>query len=238
MKIIYLYHSGFLVELERYVLVFDYCGGGLAGLDREKTVLFFASHKHQDHFQLDIFKYYGRCEKLHYFLGPDIRLNEKYLQRKGLDGKVLLFTTRVRAGQKLSWEDVSIETLRSTDEGVAFLVGVEGKAIYHAGDLNWWYWEEESDTWNDQMERAYKRELEKIRGRRFDAAFVPLDPRLGKGYGLGIETFLKETDACVVFPMHMWEEYGVIRRFLESQEAAPYRDRIMEISYPGQEFIL
>ncbi len=33
-----------------------------------------------------------------------------------------------------------IRTLRSTDEGVAFVVHYAGKTIYHAGDLNWWHW--------------------------------------------------------------------------------------------------
>ena len=33
-----------------------------------------------------------------------------------------------------------IRTLRSTDEGVAYLVSYRGKRIYHAGDLNWWHW--------------------------------------------------------------------------------------------------
>ena len=38
-----------------------------------------------------------------------------------------------------------IRTLRSTDEGVAFVVHYAGKTIYHAGDLNWWHWEGEPD---------------------------------------------------------------------------------------------
>ena len=37
-----------------------------------------------------------------------------------------------------------IRAYGSTDEGVSFLISVEGKQIFHAGDLNFWHWAEES----------------------------------------------------------------------------------------------
>ena len=51
--------------------------------------------------------------------------------------------------------DLRIHTLKSTDEGVAFLVRVKEKTFFHAGDLNWWYWEEEDDTY--KMSKADKK---------------------------------------------------------------------------------
>ena len=48
MKITYLYHSGFAVELDSHVLVFDYYRGKLPEWENDKTILFFASHKHPD----------------------------------------------------------------------------------------------------------------------------------------------------------------------------------------------
>ena len=55
-----------------------------------------------------------------------------------------------------------METLRTTDEGVAFLVTCKDKRIYHAGDLNWWHWEEESIDYNRQMRKDYQREIRKL----------------------------------------------------------------------------
>lgn len=238
MKVTYLYHSGFAVELQKHVLVFDYIQGELPVWDQDKTVLFFASHKHQDHFVLQIFDCFSQYKKIHYFLGPDIRLNEKYLKRRGVEETVLSAVTRVGKRTVNRWEDVTIETLRSTDEGVAFVVSVEGKTIYHAGDLNWWHWEGEDPAWNARMKQDYQEEIGRIAGRHFDAAFVPLDPRLGESFHLGLSVFLEQTRADAVFPMHMWEEYDVITRFLISEAGRKYTGRVREITASGQEFSL
>ena len=50
----------------------------------------------------------------------------------------------------------SMFALKSTDEGVAFLVEVNGVVIYHAGDLNWWHWDEEPKSWNNDMAARFK----------------------------------------------------------------------------------
>ena len=49
MKVTYLEHSGFLVELEDSCLLFDYYRGELPGLDPDKKMLVFVSHAHYDH---------------------------------------------------------------------------------------------------------------------------------------------------------------------------------------------
>ncbi|MBQ2641861.1 MAG: ribosome biogenesis GTPase Der, partial [Lachnospiraceae bacterium] len=47
---------------------------------------------------------------------------------------------------------LSVATLGSTDQGVAFVVNYAGQTVYHAGDLHWWAWpddtarEEEDDA--------------------------------------------------------------------------------------------
>ena len=238
MKVTYLYHSGFAVEMDNYVFIFDYYRGELPVCDQDKTIVFFASHKHQDHFQMKIFDLYGQYKKLHYFLSSDIRLSEAYLERWGVDAAVRESVTRIGKNQKICWQDITVETLRSTDEGVAFIVSAEGKVIYHGGDLNWWHWEGEEASWNERMAEDYKSEISRIEGRHFDVAFVPLDPRLGSSFGRGMEVFLQKTDAAVVFPMHMWEDYSVITDFKKSAAGKSCAGRIMEITVPGQEFRL
>ena len=42
----------------------------------------------------------------------------------------------------------------SPDEGVAWMVTVNGQSIFHAGDLNWWHWAEEDLAWNRNMAAA------------------------------------------------------------------------------------
>ena len=238
MKVTYLYHSGFAVELEKHIFVFDYMKGKLPDWDGRKEIIFFASHKHPDHFVMDIFQRFGKYENLRYVLGSDIKLSDKYLECNGVDPCVKTVITNAGKNRTLELGDVKIETLRSTDEGVAFIVCTEGKTIYHAGDLNWWHWEGEADSWNTQMEKDYKKEISLIDGRHFDVAFVPLDPRLEWAYGLGMQEFLEHTDTDHVFPMHMWDDYRTIDKYKKSDKGRQYADKVMEISRPGQEYAL
>lgn len=238
MKVTYLYHSGFAVELEKHIFVFDYMKGKLPDWDGRKEIIFFASHKHPDHFVMDIFQWFGKYENLRYVLGSDIKLSDKYLECNGVDPCVKTVITNAGKNRTLELGDVKIETLRSTDEGVAFIVCTEGKTIYHAGDLNWWHWEGEADSWNTQMEKDYKKEISLIDGRHFDVAFVPLDPRLEWAYGLGMQEFLEHTDTDHVFPMHMWDDYRTIDKYKKSDKGRQYADKVMEISRPGQEYAL
>lgn len=231
MKVTYLYHSGFLVELEQHILLFDYYKGKLPEFSKEKTIYVFASHKHRDHFDFSIFELFHQYENIHYFLGSDIRLSEKYLERNGISPKVKEKLTNIGAEQNRKLWDIEIKTLKSTDAGVAFCIFCEGKSIYHAGDLNNWHWEGETEDYNHRMKTAYEKEIDKIVGTHFHAAFVPLDPRLDKAYGYGMDYFLERVgDECdAIFPMHMWEKYEYIHAYLETEIGKRFSHKIIDI---------
>lgn len=237
-EVTYLYHSGFVVELSEHVLVFDYYKGELPKIPSGKKLLLFASHKHPDHFQLSALKWANQQEQAWIFLGKDIKLGESYLERKGIPAQVLSKVIRLHDDEciEIQEADVRVEALRSTDQGAAFVVGTEGIRIYHAGDLNHWYWEEESESWNAQMEKDYKAQIDKLSGRHFRFAFVPLDPRLEEGYHLGLDYFLEKAEAEVVFPMHMWEDYAVIGRYKETPTGKRFAQSIQDIFRSGQVF--
>lgn len=233
MKITYIAHSCFIVELDRTILLFDYYKGELPELPPGKSVFVFSSHSHADHFNLDIFSLMEEYPDTCYVFSNDIR--RKYSRNFFLkhdvpediyDNKV----TFLPDGCQASVGDVSairVETLKSTDEGVAFIVTVEGKTIYHAGDLHWWAWAEESAANNAQMEADYKKEIDSIEGRHFDAAFVVLDPRQEPEYFYkGLDYFMRHTDTDIVYPMHFWDDDRVIDRIIRMDVSAPYRDRI------------
>ena len=57
-KITYLEHSGFAVECDDYVLIFDYYKGNLPQFDKDKKICVFASHVHYDHFKKKIFTWF------------------------------------------------------------------------------------------------------------------------------------------------------------------------------------
>ena len=45
----------------------------------------------------------------------------------------------VAPNETVELPDCRITTFESTDIGVAYLVEIDGRLIYHAGDLNWWH---------------------------------------------------------------------------------------------------
>ena len=231
MKVTYIYHSGFAVELEEHVLLFDYYKGELPEFDRQKRLVVFASHFHQDHFSKDILKLQENYPDVRYILANDIRRKiPKEKQRANM--------TFLKKREMYEDEDISVQTFRSTDEGSAFLVRCEARTIYHAGDLNWWHWEEESEKYNSVMESAYKKEVVGLSGQKIDVAFVVLDPRQEEQFFWGFDWFMRHTNTEFVFPMHMWEQYQVCQRLLEREESKPYRSRVQKIGREGQSFII
>jgi L-ascorbate metabolism protein UlaG (beta-lactamase superfamily) len=230
-RVTFLFHSGFLVELPEQTLLFDWWKGELPPL-ADKPLFCFASHRHPDHFDPRIFSLASGGRDVTFLLGKDIRLTPRNREKWGVDDALAGRCLRVSGGQRLETGGLSVEALPSTDEGVAFLVSAGGRTIYHAGDLNWWHWEGEDPAWNRSMEAAFKRAVEPLRGRHIDLAFAPLDPRLGKESGWGFAYLLDTADAPVVFPMHQWEEFGLTARFCAARP--DLAERITAVERPGQ----
>ena len=222
MTVTYIGHSGFSVELERCTLLFDYYQGAMPDFDPDKKLYVFASHAHHDHFVPAIFELRGRYD-VTYILSDDIRASGEDILFLGPD------QTALTGG-------LTVETLRSTDEGVAFSVTVGETRVYHAGDLNLWVWDEEGPEWNAQMERDYPAFLRPFDGRRFDLAFLPLDPRQEQDRERGLLGFLEHCQAEHIFPMHMWDDYSVIPALLAHHPEL--KDRVAVIEAPGQVFEL
>ena len=144
-KVTYLSHSGFLLEMADAYFLFDYYKGELPKLDSSKRFFVFASHIHYDHFQESIFRLREQLPQTVYILSDDIQTEDAVNIRK------------IGPNQNLEVDGCRIRTLRSTDEGVAFLVTYQDRTFYHAGDLNWWHWEEEGEAYNTMMGRSYQR---------------------------------------------------------------------------------
>ena len=223
----YIEHSCFLVETAECYLLFDYYGGEvpLPALDPAKPLLLFNSHAHHDHFSKQIFSLRDRYPRALFVLSADIPVptavqpftcpmlphEHRLLQLAGGRGTV------------------SIDTLRSNDEGVAFIIRIGDLCIYHAGDLNNWWWD--GDVEDQKLADIYHEELERIRGQHFTTAFIPLDPRL-KGWWKGIEDFMHYADADAIFPMHNFGEKGLPKKFLALDCAADYKNRVFDVEDP------
>lgn len=210
MKLKYIYHSSFCLEMENCTMIFDYYKGNIPEIDKNKKLYVFSSHSHNDHYNSEIFNIFADYN-VQFVLSDDIYVeNEENRSRS-------IF---VSPGNKYSIGEMEVETLESTDEGVAFIINTEGKTIYHSGDLNWWTWHgfESEEEFNSMTER-FKREISKIEGRKFDLAMMVLDYRQKERYDWGMAYLLEHTDIKYLAPMHCWGKYEVIDKFRKDHES-------------------
>ncbi len=227
MNVYYIGHSGFMVELERNVLIFDYYTGAVPVFDKNKNVYVFVSHKHYDHFNKVIFNLFNGC-KVQFILSKGCRMNEKYLERLGLPIDLNDRITYMRKDESMQIGDLLVEATASTDTGVAYMINVEGKDIYHAGDNGLWLWPEMSDVTAVKMEKMYKEIIDGMGERHFDVAFVPADPKLEENAYLGLKYFFEKIKVDKVYPMHMWDKWDRFGEIIEHNELSRYKDCIVD----------
>ncbi|MBQ1190129.1 MAG: MBL fold metallo-hydrolase, partial [Lachnospiraceae bacterium] len=201
----------------------------LPEIPEKKPLYVFASHRHGDHFSEVIFDLAKKYENMIFVLSYDI---EEKRVPEPLRGR----TYFLKPDEIWEHEGLKVETYRSTDEGVAFWCSADGNEIYHAGDLNHWYWDGEDEQWNKDMTAAYRSEIAKMRGRTADVAFLPLDPRQEQYFYLGIDDFVKEVHVKHIFPMHFWDQFDVGERLKALPCSEGYRDRIIEIKQEEHEY--
>jgi L-ascorbate metabolism protein UlaG (beta-lactamase superfamily) len=228
----YIYHSGFAVEYGDYFFVFDYFkqkeGTGKKQLDIgheisiHKMPLIFASHSHHDHYNPAIFQWRDRNPNLQFVLSKDIESKESE------NSCIFMgpYETMKKSG-------ITITTYGSTDIGVSFLLDVNGLRIFHAGDLNWWHWAEESTEEElREEEEKFKNEVSRFVDEKLDILFFPVDPRLGEHYWLGGGYMVEKFKPGLFVPMHFADNAEITSRFAEKM--AHTGVNIAEIAYPGQ----
>ncbi len=215
MKLTYIFHSGFALEAERSILIFDYWmdprGVIDAILESKKPLYVFSSHFHEDHFTRDIFEWKKQKLNIIYILSKDI-LRHRRATKEEAD---------VWLAKGASWSDerISVKALGSNDSGVSWIVETEGKRIFHAGDLCNWYarflpnavlgqtiYSEEFEEDIDPIthEKQFLGELKDIRKvtDNFDLVMFPVDGRVGNGYTLGGRQFIERFRVGLFVPMH------------------------------------
>ncbi|MBP2643990.1 MAG: hypothetical protein H6Q67_1877 [Firmicutes bacterium] len=236
-KIVYLFHSGYAVETQNNLFIFDYWQSGLpqaAGklnegiitadyLKTKANVYVFASHSHPDHYDPVIWEWSKYNSNLTYVLSSDIPV-------KGEPSRC----QRMSPYEEWADGEVKVKTFSSTDEGVSFLVWADELTIFHAGDLNWWHWKGESQAERERAEMLFKTEVDKIAVHSLDIAFFPVDHRLEEFYSIGAEYFAAKLRPQILLPMHFGDEFGTSKAFAEKVGNSL---STVGITHRGQEFI-
>ena len=160
------------------------------------------SHSHFDHYNTKIFDWDSLGDVI-YILDSGCKVPQNYANNK-------IITVREGEDYNIFDNAVSVKTYGSTDEGVSFLVTVDETVVFHAGDLNDWYWEDESTPEElIQDEENYLRIIKKLAGQKIDAAFIPKDPRLKRNAGRGIAHFKNIVAPVKIIPMHFPGNDGI-----------------------------
>ena len=220
MKIVYHGHSGFSVRTDNHLLIFDYLGEGLERPEQGDHAIAFVSHTHGDHFHPSVVEWMkSGCVQL--ITGDDVDAG-------GI---------RMAEGKVLDADGVRIEAFGSTDQGVSFLVSVDGRSIFHAGDFNLWHWKHES-TEEEIREagEAFERILADLKGRRMDVAFFPVDPRMGEGYEEGALRFIEAIRPECFVPMHFWNQPEAALSMKE--KTLPEGVKVCAMTVPGEQVLL
>ena len=217
-------HSGFTVESESHMLIFDYSEGVISRIPKNKKLYVFVSHVHEDHFNPEIFNLCKEHPNVRYILSYDIPksiirdygITEYITAEPGMDIKP---ESRFR-----------IKALPSTDCGVAYLAGCMGRNIFHAGDLNLWLWEGMSEAEIYAMTMRFKQYTAPLRAFWIDTAFIPLDTRQGIYSFLGFDYYMKHFRIKNVVPMHFFGSHKIVEDIMADPISLEYRKKIITMT--------
>lgn len=244
-KLTYIFHSGFLLETDHCLLVFDHwidlAKVMPAALASPKPMYVFSSHFHDDHFNPRILAWKEQKPNITYLLSKDI-LRHRRAQQDAAD---------VWLAKGSTWQDehLKVWATGSNDSGVSWIVEVEGKRIFHAGDLNNWYARFLTDDYQGgtiiskefgeidplKDEKQYLGELKDIRKitDHFDLVMFPVDGRIGNGYTRGGRQFLERFTVVLFVPMHFvasgFESAWRMKEFCDEKQV-----RFWSIGYDGE----
>lgn len=235
-NIYFIYHSGFEVKTNNHFLIFDYFKKpaemnektkqllNMENLKKLQNVFVFSSHSHEDHFNPEILEFEKYNPQIEYVLSSDINVENKHNYNI------------MREGEELHLRDLSIKAYGSTDLGISFLVKVDGLTIFHAGDLNWWHWKEDSAEERSLAEVSFKSEIEKLKiENSIDIAFFPVDPRLEEYYYVGGKYFAENIKPKMLIPMHFADNLTVTGKFKDKMKGTSVN--IVELNDFGQEIV-
>lgn len=201
-NITYYYHSGFSCEIGDSIFIFDYWTGENSEipkgkritseyLERFRNVYVLISHSHPDHFDPIVYDWYN-SGRVNYIVSYEMPVGTR--GKRMSPGDIYVID-----------EKVQIKAFDSTDLGVSYLLQYDGFNIFHAGDLNFWHWREESSAQEiEEAEEAFKTACIPLENEKIDVAFFPVDYRQGRLFDAGAVYFTMTVKPRLLIPMHFW----------------------------------
>lgn len=239
MKLDYIYHSGFAIEADGVTVIIDYYkdsseevySKGIVHdslLERPGVLYVLCTHFHPDHFNREVLTWKSLRPDIRYIFSKDV------LDQHRASAEDAIYIDK---GDFYEDENIRVEAFGSTDVGSSFLIDLQGKRLFHAGDLNNWHWSEESTP--QEIRKAESDFLAEVKDLQdtaptVDLAMFPVDSRIGKDYMRGAEQFVERIKTTIFVPMHFSEDYqggNAFQSFAESKGC-----RFLNITHRGQRF--
>ncbi len=211
MQLTYLKNSGFALMQNNDMLILDCFNPkahsmlGAKALSEKHSITALVSHSHSDHYSKDIWELLGA----------------KFAVSFDVPAKKEAVT--LNPGEHANVNGMQINACGSTDEGISFHIKWGEHSIFHAGDLNFWHWADESTKEYVLSAKAdFLNELSRIQAgvKELQLAFFPVDKRMGSDYFRGAVMFLEALKPKYFMPMHFGEEFNPPQRFYD--EISPY----------------
>ncbi len=216
-------HSGFTVESETHMLIFDFSEGAIPRLPPKKKVYVFISHSHEDHFNPEVFSFWHEHPNVRYVVSHDFPrsilsdccIKDPIIAEPGMD---------IRPESRFR-----LKVLPSTDLGVAYLAGCMGRNIFHAGDLNLWLWPGMGEGEVFEMTSRFREYTKGLKNFWIDTAFLPLDTRQGIYSHLGFDYYMKHFRIKNAIPMHFFGSSKIVEDLMFNPIAREYRSKIIKM---------
>ncbi len=208
----YIHHSCFLLELDGKIILFDYPSEnylpqgskGIIQKSVEDNELYvFISHGHPDHFSSTVQEFEKDARDIHYVISNDVYRDIGTVDK----------TIKVSPESDYRVGDLDVHTYQSNDEGVAFLIQIDGKTIYYGGDLAKWDWPEWNESKRKEHVEVFERVLEKLKEMKLDIAFSNMDERLPSW--AGPIDFIEQVEPRYFVPIHTFGHTGWIDDLLD-----------------------
>ena len=224
-------HSGWIIQTEKNVLVFDYWQEGrepeYPGLRNgyfnpeeyaDKKVMVFVSHSHGDHYDERIWEWNEVIPNLNIIAGFQPETEANYIYLPGRTDTTIA--------------DVNITTINSNDTGVGFLVQVDGLSILHMGD--------HANRTRD-FSGNYLAEIDYIKTKTssIDLGFLPIS---GCNFGdqvavkMGVHRTFEELDINYFMPMHSINAEHRYQRFIDETKEDGYNMNMFAADAKGDHF--
>lgn len=195
--------SSFVIETPSATLIFDWYTGKIPFINKNKPLYVFISHIHPDHYHPFMLSLANTYENVSVYMGYDYSDDKVNSDLNSLTEKASNSINFFNGKQKMNTDFGSLESLTSTDLGVAFLVKIDGLTLYHAGDLFPW----------GGIGLEFIKYTAPLKGVHIDYAMLPLDPRFPAEARGCIYHYLNLADISYFTPMHLWDKPDFVSAF-------------------------